>query len=281
MQPQIRWGFNRKPCCWVGQFLLVFARMFASGYRELSFYKINNRNTASATSCRLDLSLVIVFDLDDTLYRETDFVFSGFEAVAKDLSPQTQLSEGQILRELQAEFFKQRSQVFDRFLGHYGLLTKKRVARCVSVYRSHAPKIALFPEAKQCLERFKDYPLYVLTDGNQRVQRNKFSALGLASAVKKCLCTYAYGIKYQKPSPYCFHQICEWEKVKPAKVVYIGDNPYKDFVGIKPLGFQTIRVLQGPYKNVFVPADFNAHISVDNLNEIGEKLLFNLKSSAP
>lgn len=225
--------------------------------------------------------MVVVFDLDDTLYRELDFVFSGFRAVAEDIAPLMNIASGQILHELQEEFAKQRQHVFDRFLQRHGLLTKQRVMYCVSVYRSHAPTISLYPEAKACLERLKAHPIYVLTDGNQRVQRNKFQALGLGPMAKKCICTYSYGLKYQKPSPYCFLKICAWEKVTPSQMVYIADNPYKDFVGIKPLGFQTIRLLQGPYKKVVVPKDFNAKYLVENLNEIEENLLLNLKSSPP
>jgi putative hydrolase of the HAD superfamily len=220
--------------------------------------------------------MVIVFDLDDTLFADISFVFSGFQAVANDLSKNLGWSASQTLEQLKAELIENRSEVFDRFLIKRGAYTKKLVKHCVSIYRTHDPHIALFPEADACLQRLTHYPLYVVTDGNKLVQKRKFLALGLKPRIKKCVCTYAYGMQHSKPSPYCFEKICRWEKVAPQEVIYIADNPQKDFIGIKPLGFKTVRVLTGPNRSIAVSPHYEADIEISNLNELSEKLLLSL-----
>lgn len=212
--------------------------------------------------------MVIVFDLDDTLYDEVTFVKSGYKAVAEYLSTLLGYSQDTIYDELFNEFLKDRNKVFDRFLEKHGKNSKTLVMRCLSIYRKHNPSILLYSEANRCLDRLKKYPLYVVTDGNSLVQRKKFYALNLKERIKRCLCTYSFGKHYSKPSPYCFKRICQLEKVEPNQVVYVSDNPYKDFVGIKPLGFHTVRVLKGPYKNIHLDSAYEAEISINSLDEL-------------
>ena len=217
--------------------------------------------------------MVIVFDLDDTLYEELSFVRSGFRAVADYLSPIIGIAPAQICEGLNAELLVRREQVFDRFLFKRGIKSKKIIKDCVSVYRGHEPSLTLFPEARHCLARLHEHPIYIVTDGNQIVQRKKFYALGLDLLVRRCYFTYAHGLHRRKPSPYCFEKICDLERVAPSSVVYIADNPHKDFVGIKPLGFQTIRVLTGPYRTDKVEEAYEAHLCIPNLQAINERLL--------
>jgi putative hydrolase of the HAD superfamily len=221
--------------------------------------------------------MVIIFDLDDTLYEELSFVRSGFRAVADYLHPFINLSTKQIVDALNAELKVQREEVFDRFLLKQGIKNQKMIKCCVSVYRGHEPSLNLFPEARACLARLHDYPLYIVTDGNQLVQRKKFLALGLDLLVRRCFFTYAHGLHRRKPSPYCFEKICQIEQVSPSSVVYIADNPHKDFVGIKPLGFQTIRVLTGPYRKDQVSESYDAHLTIPNLQALNETILQQLR----
>lgn len=221
--------------------------------------------------------MVIVFDLDDTLYEELSFVRSGFRAVADYLSPLIDLTREEIFQSLMAELQVQREKIFDRFLLKQGIKSQKMVKACVSVYRGHEPSLSLFPEASACLARLYKYPIYIVTDGNKMVQRKKFLALGLDLLVRRCFFTYAHGLHRRKPSPYCFEKICEIECVPPASVIYIADNPHKDFVGIKPLGFKTIRVLTGPYRQDEVEEAYDAHLAIPNLKALDEKLLQQLQ----
>jgi putative hydrolase of the HAD superfamily len=108
----------------------------------------------------------------------------------------------------------------------------------------------------------------LVTDGNKIVQRNKINAMNLDSFFKKIFITYQYGIKYSKPSLYCFKKIIEAEKAEWKNLVYIGDNPYKDFVNLNRMGAQTIRIRRGPYKNTITSKGCDAKIQISNLEEL-------------
>jgi len=220
--------------------------------------------------------MVIVFDLDDTLYDEMTFVHSGLTAVSKYL-------ERYFMIPLVAsqEFWGKRMMfgregILDDILRHFDLYNKKNVGKCLSIYRGHKPEIQIYPEAELCLNKLGQHPKYIVTDGNKLVQHNKVLALDLYNKVDFVFITHRYGLKHAKPSPYCFYKICKREKVNPDKVVYIADNPNKDFVGIKPLGFKTIRVLQGPYRDFKKPPEFEADYNIRSLAELDVELLYAL-----
>ena len=217
--------------------------------------------------------MVIVFDLDNTLYDETLFIRGGMRAVAEYLAVELRETPEIIFQQLDKEWHLCRDLVFDRVLEARCVKNKKLVNKCLSIYRGHDPEITLLPAARACLKRLNKNPLYVVTDGNKVVQRRKFMALGLSPLIRHCFCTYAHGRHRSKPSPYCFEKICQLEHVSPSEVVYVGDNPHKDFVGLKPLGFKTVRVLYGPYASTKVTAAYEADIEIRSLDELDERFL--------
>lgn len=213
--------------------------------------------------------MVIVFDLDDTLYEEMSFVRSGFRAVSKYLLDVYSIPLAESFN-LMIKVLERngRGHIFDDLLMSFGVYSKNNVKKCIAIYRKHFPDIKLYPEADECLNRFKKYPLYIVTDGNILVQKNKLNALGLYDRVRFCFLTHFYSKKNSKPSPYCFFLICRRENVNPNQVFYIGDNPEKDFVGIKREGFKTVRVLKGQYRNVVTNEEYEAEYIFNSLSEI-------------
>lgn len=217
--------------------------------------------------------MVIVFDLDDTLYNEVTYVESGFGAVAKFLYKTYAIYEKDSYEFMFEQLKQGRGRIFDNTLQHFGAFSKKNVLQCIAIYRSHTPDIRLYEDSIMCLRRLKDLPMYIVTDGNKLVQQKKLVALGLYTGVKFCFITHRYGVKNSKPSPHCFLRICEREQVQPQDVVYIGDNPHKDFVGIKGLGFKTIRIMRGHFKDVVKPKEFEAHCQIQSLDELDDGFL--------
>lgn len=218
--------------------------------------------------------MILVFDLDDTLYDESTYVLSGLKAVAKFLNKEFGLNSEKALRFMNKTLAeKGRGAIFDDVLKQYNFYSKKNVRKCVSVYRLHEPNIELSAEGISCLRRFNDIPKYLVTDGHKIVQQKKIEALKLSVYFKKMFRTYQYGLKYSKPSTFCFDKICELENTQPKNVVYIGDNPNKDFVGIKKRGYKTIRVRTGCYKNVNLSKMFEAEYSINTLDDLDAKFL--------
>jgi putative hydrolase of the HAD superfamily len=218
--------------------------------------------------------MVLVFDLDDTLYEELDYVRSGFSVVAAMVEQRwgipCQLFDRKLHEVLTIEG---RGRVFDLALQHFGVSGRAAVQACLSAYRSHEPDIRLSQSAERALRRFKTMPLYVVTDGNALVQERKARALGLASRVRRVVVTHRFGRMRAKPSPHCFLRIAKWERVAVDQICYVGDNPTKDFVGIRPLGCRTIRVKTGPYAELEVPAMKDAEYSISTLDQLTRDLV--------
>jgi putative hydrolase of the HAD superfamily len=218
--------------------------------------------------------VILVFDLDDTLFDELAYVHSGFRIVAKHIARTYHENYDVMFKRLcDVEKRMGRGKVFDVVLDEIGIHSQASVNKCLAVYRAHDPDICLWPEADDCLNRFIHLPLYVVTDGNKIAQKKKIKALGLVARIVHAYVTHQYGTRNAKPSPYCFSKICERERVAPNKVIYVADNPRKDFVGIKPLGFKTVRVLKGPYRAVKVTPSHEAHVTVPSLKNISQRLL--------
>ena len=217
--------------------------------------------------------MIIVFDLDDVLYEEKSFYHSGIDAIVDFISNEYNIPKNKILMFLKNRNKENRKKIIDDMLINFNIYSKSRVRKCLSIYRMHFPKIKISADAIYCLKNLKKNTCYIVTDGNKLVQLNKIKALGLEKFMKKCFLTSNYGLKNAKPSPYCFLKICNIENVEPKDVVYVGDDPNKDFVGIKPLGFRTVRLLKGRYKNLIKPKKYQSDIVINSLRELNLKLL--------
>lgn len=217
--------------------------------------------------------MIIIFDLDDTLYEEFTYVRSSFKAVAYYLSHKYALPRKIIYQNIISSFNETgRGHIFDDILKKYNIFSASEVNKCVSVYRKNKPNIKLFSEAKDALIMLSEYPKYVLSDGNKLVQSTKVNALSINRYFRKILLTHRYGIKHSKPSTYCFMKIKEYEKCNWDQMVYIGDDPNKDFVNINPLGIKTIRVLTGRYGSEKAKKGYDARIKINNLSELAHVL---------
>jgi putative hydrolase of the HAD superfamily len=222
--------------------------------------------------------MILVFDLDDTLYPEIDYVKSGIYTVAKYLSEKYNLDAKEINIEMFADLkLNGRGLIFNNILHNYNIYSKKELNNCVSVYRSHKPKIFLFEAAEKFLDSHQYFNKYIITDGNINVQRNKIKALGLNKYFKKTIPTYQYGINHSKPSTLCFEKIMKWENCEASDLIYIGDNPNKDFVNIKKIGIRTIRVLTGGFKEILLENHFEAEITIKSLDQLNINLINEFK----
>ena len=217
--------------------------------------------------------MIIVFDLDEVLYDEKTYVISGFRAVSEFLEKDEAIPKKIIFEYLKRRLKNGRERIFNDLLDNFRIYSQKNLKKCISVYRTHTPKIKLYSDAKDCLKRLKNYPLYIVTDGNKMVQKNKIKALNLENHIKKTILTSNYGLRNSKPSTFCFQKICDMEKTSPTNLVYIGDDPHKDFVGLKREGFKTIRLFKGRFKNERLSKEFEADYKIKSLKEINEKFI--------
>ncbi len=214
--------------------------------------------------------MVLIFDLDDTLFDEMSYVKGGFHAVAdfcqKSYGWSASSSYSLMLEHL---LHHGRGHVFDELLKYNNSFTKSKVLTLLRVYRNHVPRIALDKNIIKLLEILSSIvPLYVVTDGNKTVQQKKITALGIQKYFKSCLITHRYGVKHSKPSLYCFEKIRRLENRSWHELIYIGDNPRKDFINLNSVGAHTIRVLTGCHASVVALPGFDAFYTIESLNEL-------------
>lgn len=185
----------------------------------------------------------MVFDLDDTLYPERDYVFSGFDAVDAWL----RVKQGRNGFAVQAKArFEQgsRGRIFDEVLPVMGLHpARELIAAMLQAYREHIPQIALYPDAAEAL-KWADgqFNLALVTDGYAGVQERKIKALGLENRIPCRILTDTIGREFWKPSPEPFSRVMAHFPGPADGYVYVADNPRKDFIGPRQLGWRTIRI---------------------------------------
>ncbi len=185
----------------------------------------------------------LVFDLDDTLYLERDYVRGGFDAVGLH-AERTHGIRG--LSETCWALFRQgvRGDTFDRALRLLGVAPDPDLVReLVAAYRAHSPDIALLADARRCLEAAQEAAfLGIVTDGPAVSQRAKIAALGTDAFVDHTIVTAELGAEFAKPDPRAFALLETASGSRGTDCVYVADNPAKDFAGPKSLGWRTVRV---------------------------------------
>ncbi|WP_424017670.1 HAD family hydrolase [Halorientalis pallida] len=186
-----------------------------------------------------EAQIAVAFDLDDTLYPESEFVLSGFRAVADMLAERSGASADRIYEFLEAEFKNGvRGDNFDRLLEEMDL--DASVTELVEQYRTHDPQIDLITNAVTCLDRLADRPLALITDGKTRKQRRKIAALGLTEWIDEIYISEEFGSGNEKPATDMFEAFLKDTGHDPTCAVYIADNPTKDFVAPNELGMRSI-----------------------------------------
>ncbi len=193
---------------------------------------------------------VYIFDLDDTLYNEREYVKQAFSNVANYLAgysdKDSEYFYSSIIKALEQDG---RGRIFNRIIDENKLVEDEHISvnRLVDVYRDTKPVLSLYDDAKvliHTLRQDREIRLGIITDGCSRVQHNKIDGLGIALLFDKIIVTDDLE-NGAKPSAIPYQIFLDtYRDVKPCECVYIGDNPTKDFVGAKALGMYTIRIVR-------------------------------------
>jgi putative hydrolase of the HAD superfamily len=208
---------------------------------------------------------VFVFDLDDTLYQESDYQASGFR---------------EILRQIERIYGKNLKRELDSLIQHgspdvlHGLCAAAGLPESVKqtllwIYRLHMPNISLSEDARAAISFIRENSagFAILTDGRSFSQRAKLSALGLADV--PVYISEEYGD--QKPSHLRLEAVMR--DMPNKQYVYVADNPKKDFVAPNRLGWKTIGVI-GTDKNIHtqhhenISSEYLPSVWVDCLSDL-------------
>lgn len=185
---------------------------------------------------------LVVFDMDDTLYLERDYVRSGFEAVGAYLD-QNYCLQGFAAAAWGLFLKGARGDTFNRALTELtGTAPKTLVSECVDIYRSHYPKIKMLDDAQRLLNSLGGKQTALITDGPSESQSAKAKALGLYAKLDRVILTDELGPGAGKPSRRSFQMLEGEFGYSGQQCIYIGDNPAKDFGAPLSLGWATWRV---------------------------------------
>jgi putative hydrolase of the HAD superfamily len=210
----------------------------------------------------------LVLDVDDTLYLERDYVASGFAAVDSWVEEQLGVS-GFGARAWTLFLSGVRGRVFDRTLDALGMRHRDDLIRAlVRCYREHEPQISLLPDAAGLIEGavFAGLRVGVITDGPVESQQAKIRALGLGEWCDPIIMSAAFPGARPKPDSASFILLQEAWALDPAKLVYIGDNPAKDFRAPNDLGWSTVRVRRPGSLHEHLSSGRDVHEDVEDLS---------------
>ena len=208
-------------------------------------------------------NITVVFDLDDTLYKEIDYKKSGIEFVCKQIK---HIYNKDIRKQIfKAE--KENKQIWQEACKLLKI-TSSTSEQFKWLYRLHEPKISLSKNTSNVINKLKKKLLQIaiFTEGRSFTQRMKLKKL----KIDKFKIFISEELNYGKNEISSFKIIMR--KLPAKKYYYIGDNPKKDFLIPNKLGWETIGIIGK--KNIHeqnvknLSSDHNPQIWVRDIEDI-------------
>lgn len=214
-------------------------------------------------------SSVVVFDLDDTLFKELDFLKSAYRQIARLIS-NGEKREDEVYQ-LMLDTYLSGGNAFETVIRRYGAESWD-VQMLLAIYRNHKPLISLDEDTRATLEQLKSAGviLGIISDGRKAQQMNKVLALGLDRFVDDDNIIINEDRDRMKPDERSFRQFMD--KYGPnADYFYVGDNTDKDFIAPNKLGWTSICLLDNGkniHKQSLTSDEENSPIQVNRIGEI-------------
>ena len=176
--------------------------------------------------------LGFVFDLDDTLYPERDYVRSAFRWIA------SALGEADIFASMWRRFEAGESDPIGALALERQLTTVQKTS-LVAAMRAHEPDLVLDAGAAALLAALRSAgsKFAIITNGRSVTQRRKIAALGVEDAAA-ILISEETGAA--KPDPLMYRLAAN--RCGAARHLYVGDNPAIDFAAPNALGWMTAMI---------------------------------------
>jgi putative hydrolase of the HAD superfamily len=211
----------------------------------------------------INKNTVVVFDLDDTLYNELDFLISAY----KEISFSLEKSNSKELFSIMLSLYRNNKNVFNYLIDNYETSKKD----LLSIYINHKPKIELHSGALEIIKniRKKNGKIAIITDGRSITQRNKINSLKISKLID--FLSISEEINHTKPSLEPFLMVESHFKLN--NYYYIADNHKKDFITPNKLKWNTVEIIDNG-KNIhsnscsFIDSIFRAKQLVFDLKEI-------------
>jgi len=184
---------------------------------------------------KIDSKTFFVFDLDDTLFQEIDFLKSAYSHISSKIST----TDHRDIYDEMLQRYHNKENVFDWVIAKYQRSNSQMsVQWLLKEYREHKPAIALSETNiafLQILEERK-VPMGLITDGRSVTQRNKLKALGIEHYFRDVIISEEFGSEKPDERNYLYFK----NKYPGMNFYFFGDNTSKDFIVPAHLGWTTI-----------------------------------------
>ena len=181
----------------------------------------------------IDANSYFIFDLDDTLFYEINYLKSAYKHIAKHIAAHTGTD---YYEEMLARFYKGEN-VFQWITDNCAGIKFVNKEWLLKEYRGHIPEITLNEAVKNLLMQLKklDIPCGIITDGRGITQRNKLQALGIAHLFNDVIISEEFGSEKPDERNYRYFE----SKYPDYNFYFFGDNTSKDFLVPVKLGWQS------------------------------------------
>lgn len=188
---------------------------------------------------------VICFDLDDTLYKEIDYLKSAYWEIATYAAGQCAGCTDSV-NILTIKAYDRMLDAYRKGLNAFEVLNKYLglelpICDYLHIYRNHQPKIALSEDVERTLDALKEHGVRIglITDGRSVQQRNKIEALGLLRWIDENDTIISEEFGSEKPATENYLYLMK-RYPDCHDFTYVGDNVKKDFIAPNALGWNSI-----------------------------------------
>ncbi len=198
---------------------------------------------------------VIGFDLDNTLFDQTEYEFKIFKEIANKIEAIYSLETN--------SYFQALKQIYDS--GEKERSFDKAMLKCFSalpanweetmtevilpLYRTYNPTtLSLFNYSRHLLEMLKqsNKKLVLITNGRVDTQNAKIDILGIREYFELILISDSYEPLRRKPDTKMFEDTLAYFKIASEDMIYIGDDLIRDKasekVGITFLDIEILKI---------------------------------------
>lgn len=213
---------------------------------------------------------VVIFDLDDTLFNEIDFLISAYNEISKFLSnvQGVDKSKNEIFDYMYSLYLRKKNP-FEQVISFLNIKNIK-TSDLLEIYRNHLPNISLNDDVKEVLDylKYHKFIIGIITDGRSIQQRNKIKALNLENFISGLVISEEFGSEKPNLENFKF-----FENFFPnSNYTYVGDNINKDFIAPNQLNWDTICLLNNGKnihsQNVLLPDSYLPKRYIKNIIEI-------------
>ncbi|SFG75050.1 FMN phosphatase YigB, HAD superfamily [Lachnospiraceae bacterium C7] len=202
---------------------------------------------------------VVIFNLDNTLYPEIDYIQSGCKAVAEKACS---IFRGAVYEQVYEELVEKtvaKKPAIQQLVKQFatGLSIKRQydlTQMFINTYRQHNPKIGMTSETNELFDeiRRRGLQIGIITDGRGDIQRKKLEKLGLINdaRISEIIITDELAGKtgnpsaFRMPNPIAFEIIRQRFAVPYHRMIFVSNNMAKDFEAPQRLGIRCLH-----YKN--------------------------------